>query len=468
MDLFLELNNYDILTPDGFKSFSGIQFSLKETIILVTNSGKKIECTPDHKVMVETGVFKEVKDLRQGIDMVSTVNGFEYIQTIFHTHKKEEIVADFVEVEDTHTYYTNGILSHNCNILMLDEFAFVPNNLADEFFTSVYPVITSGNTTKTFIISTPNGMNHFYKLWEEARTGQNDYKTIDVHWSRVPGRDQKWADTTRRNMGEQKFDQEMEANFLGSQHTLIGSQYIKNMVVKKPISLGTGQFDGLSIYEEPKAGHVYVAVVDSGHGKGLDFSATQVIDITEYPFVQAAVYRNNNISSLIYPTVVEKIARKYNNAEVLVENNDIGEQTGNILHYELEYPNVTWVNEEIGVKTTKKVKSIGCGNLKQIVESSQIIINDVNTIQEFSTFAVKGKSYEAEQGCHDDLVMCLVLFSWFSNTQYFKDLTNQDIRAKIAEGKKEQIENEMSFMFVTTGSEDDDLMDTSSVWSVVD
>ncbi|CAB4124367.1 large terminase protein [uncultured Caudovirales phage] len=371
---------------------------------------------------------------------------------------------------------------YSISFLYLDEFAFVPNNVAEEFFTSVYPTISSGTKSKILISSTPNGMNHFYKIWKEAEEQINGFKTIEANWRQVPGRDQKWADGQKAVLGEQKFLQEMECTFLGSAGTLISSAALKSMAFTRPLR---NLMEGLEIYEEPQPDHFYVSSVDSSRGQGLDYSAFLVMDCTVQPFRVVAKYRNNTISPMLYPNVIVQTAKYYNEAYLLIENNDVGAQVADICMSELEYDNMFHGEEangrfylgqfgkakQLGIKTTKRVKRQGCNALKQLVENGKLIISDFNIIEELSTFVLKRDgTYTGEEGSHDDLAMCLVLFSWLSAQAYFRDLTNFDIRQKLYEEKMRAIEDELPPMPVTT----DDLADSEryfrdggAVWEVI-
>jgi hypothetical protein len=336
----------------------------------------------------------------------------------------------------------------------LDEFAFVPTNIQDDFFASVYPTISSGKTTKVLITSTPNGLNMFYKLWVDSEEGRNSYKRVDVHWSDIPGRDEAWKAETIKNTSEDQFKQEFECEFLGSSNTLISPNVIRRMVFRTPIDASD---EGLRIYSAPVAERLYTIIVDTSRAKGLDYSAFAVIDVTETPYKTVATFRNNTISSLIYPTVIQQTAKHYNNAMALIETNDVGQQVADILQYDLEYENLIFTNSDnggqyistghgrsqsIGVKTSKKVKSIGCSILKTLIESNKLIIEDYHTINELSRFALKGSSYEAEDG-NDDLVMCHVLFAWMSTQDYFKELTSSDIRLNLYNEQQKMIEESM-------------------------
>lgn len=350
---------------------------------------------------------------------------------------------------------------YSISFLYLDEFAFVPNNVAEEFFTSVYPTISSGKTSKILISSTPNGMNHFYRIWKEAEEKVNGFHTIEANWREVPGRTDAWALEQKKVLGEQKYLQEMECTFLGSAGTLISSAALKSMAFIRSIRQ---LMEGLEIYEEPQPDHFYVSSVDSSRGQGLDYSTFLVMDCTVEPFKVVAKYRNNTISPMLFPNVIVQTARYYNNAYLLIENNDVGAQVADICMHELEYDFMFHGEEangrfylsqhgkakQLGIKTTKRVKRQGCNALKQLVENGKLIISDFNIIEELSTFILKRDGvYAAEEGAHDDLAMCLVLFAWLSSQAYFRDLTNFDIRKKLYEERMRIIEEELPPLPVT-------------------
>ena len=350
---------------------------------------------------------------------------------------------------------SNNIRGFTINLLFIDEAAFIEN--WDEFFTSVYPTISSGSETKIVLVSTPNGLNHFYKIWELAQENKNGYKPVFVHWSAVPGRDDKWKNETlaAMNFDTEKFAQEYEVEFQGSSGTLIAGWKLKQLRYMNPIV----QRDGLNQYYPPIPNHNYVCIADVSRGKGLDYSAFHVIDVTTMPYQQSCTFRNNMITPMDYAEVLSRVARSYNNASVLVEINDIGEQVSTILHQDLEYDNVLFTenagmkgkritsgfgsNVDKGIRTTKTVKNTGCSLLKLLVEQDQLIVNDFNTIGELSTFSKKGTSYEAEPGNHDDLTMGLVLFAWLSNQPYFKEYTNINTLAMLREKSEEEIEADL-------------------------
>ena len=351
------------------------------------------------------------------------------------------------------------------NIIFLDEFAFVPNHIAEDFFSSVYPTISSGQSTKLIIVSTPHGMNHFYKIWHDAERKKNQYVPTEVHWSEVPGRDEVWKKQTIENTSEQQFAVEFLCEFLGSIGTLINPSKIKTLVYDEPIK----RSGGLDVYEKPKDEHTYIMTVDVSRGLNNDYSAFVVFDISTFPYKIVAKYRNNEIKPMLFPNIILDVAKAYNKSFVLAEVNDIGEQVTSILHFDLEYDNILMCamrgragqlvgqgfsgkKTQLGVKMSKTVKRVGCSNLKTIIEDDKLIFNDYEIISELTTFIQKNQSFEAEEGCNDDLVMCLVIFSWLVVQDYFKEMTENDVRKRIYEDQKEQIEQDMSpFGFITDG-----------------
>ena len=355
------------------------------------------------------------------------------------------------------------------NILFLDEFAFVPNHVADSFFASVYPTITSGKNTKVIIVSTPHGMNHFYRMWHDAERGKNEYIPTDVHWSEVPGRDEVWKEQTIANTSEQQFKVEFECEFLGSVNTLINPTILKSLIYENPIQRSAG----LDVYEEAQKDHNYLLTVDVARGLGNDYSAFIVFDITEFPYKCVAKYRNNEIKPMLFPNIILDVAKGYNNAWLLVEVNDIGDQVASILHYDLEYENILMSSmrgrngqvvgqgfsgskTQLGVRTTSAVKKLGCSNLKTLIEEFKLLTLDYEIISELTTFAQRNNSFEAEEGCNDDLAMCLVLFAWLVAQDYFKEMTENDVRKRIYEEQKDQIEQDMApFGFISDGFNDE-------------
>jgi len=387
---------------------------------------------------------------------------------------------------------SSAIRGFSISLLYLDEFAFVPTNIADEFFTSVYPTISSGTESKILISSTPNGMNHFYKMWNDAVEDNNGFTHISANWREVPGRDQKWADEQFRVLGEQKFMQEMECEFLGSSGTLISAVALRAMSFSKPIA-NTG-IENLRVYEEVQPDHLYFCVVDTSRGKGLDYSAFTVIDATTLPYKVVATYKDNEISPLVYPAILKQVGTYYNNAYQLVETNDNGQQIVDILFDDYEYENIlstvehgkSKLNKKLlvnfgfgqksgrGIKTTKSVKRLGCSVLKNLIERQQLLVTDYDIISELSTFVSNGVSYEAEEGSHDDLVMCLVLFAWLTNQKFFTDMTDVNIRQKLNAEQLKMIEEESIGDAILAGHIDVDqagsktFVEDGAVWSAVE
>ncbi len=371
------------------------------------------------------------------------------------------------------------------NIIFLDEFAFVPNHIAEAFFSSVYPTITSGKSTKVIMVSTPCGMNHFYRYWHDAQRGKNEYTATEVHWSEVPGRDAKWKEQTIKNTSEQQFKVEFECEFLGSVDTLISVVKLRNLAFEDPIQ-NNGK--GLVIYENPVKGHDYIITVDTARGIDHDYSCFIVFDITSFPHKTVARYRNNEIKPMLFPNIIMDVAKAYNMAYVLVEINDIGEQVASILNYDLEYENLLMCamrgrngqqvgsgfsgsKTQMGVRMTQAVKKLGCSNLKTLMEDDKIETHDYDIIAELTTFVQKKQSWEAEDGCHDDLAMCLVIFSWLVAQDYFKEMTDTDVRKRIYEEQKNQIEQDMApFGFILDGVDDEDefVDEEGDRWAKVD
>jgi hypothetical protein len=378
---------------------------------------------------------------------------------------------------------SSAIRGYSISLLYLDEFAFVPSNIADEFFTSVYPTISSGTQSKILISSTPNGMNHYYRMWTEAAEGQNGFKHIEANWRQVPGRDQAWADDQRRILGEEKFLQEMECEFMGSAGTLLSAAALKSLAFVKPLHTSE---NGIKIYNQPLEGHNYIIVADTSRGKGLDYSACVVIDCA-IPYRVVATYKDNNISPLVYPSILKKMGDYYNQAYALVEINDNGQQVVDSLFEDYEYENIlstidikgkialTWGygNKSYrGIRTTKSVKRLGCSIVKNLIEQQKLIIEDFDIIAELSTFIAKGTSFEADDGSHDDLVMCLVLFSWATNQSFFADLTNTNLKERLYQEQMRQIEEDALPMplagHIDVDGREFDFVSGGSAWKVVE
>ena len=362
----------------------------------------------------------------------------------------------------------NSIRGLSVNLLYLDEFAFVDN--AEQFYTSTYPVVTSGGKSKVIITSTANGIgNMYHKLYEGAEHGKNEYQPFTVNWWDVPGRDEQWKQQTIANTSELQFEQEFGNSFLGTGNTLINANTLLGLQGHDPL----WSKDNVHLYQSPIEDHTYIMTVDVARGRGQDYSTFSIIDVTEKPFKQVGIYRDNMISPLLLADVLERYAKMYNEALVVVENNDSGQIVCNNLYYDIEYPNVflesTVKSSGVGVTMTKKVKQIGCSTLKELMEEKKLMVIDKFTINELVTFVAKGKSFEADGGNHDDLVMNLVLFSWFVTTPYFQSLTHLELKKMLYDEQQQLIEDEIvPFGIVDDGqNQDNTYTQGGDVWTVV-
>lgn len=439
-----------VLTHKGFKQYNGLLVTenKKNKIKIQFSNKKTIKCTPEHKFMLCDGSFMEAKDIKENSSLFNDIKIIEKSELV-----SDELVYDLLNVEETHSYQTNGIESHNC--VFLDEFAFVPPNIAENFFTSVYPVISSGKSTKMIIVSTPNGMNLFYKMWTDSIAGRSEYKNFSIHWSMVPGRDEKFKEQTIKNTSLRQWQQEFETDFLGSTNTLISGEKLATLVYKQEAT----RYSDAIIYEEPikesynedtgeliTKDHIYTICVDVSEGKNLDYSAFSVMDISTMPYKQVAVYRSNSIPPMLFPSIIKTLAEYYNHAYVLIEINN-NPQVADILLEELGYDNIFRIasgnkkaqtisiyggkNVARGLKMSPQVKRIGCSNLKMLVENDKMVINDFESISELTTFVMNGTSYAAEEGCNDDLAMTLVLFGWIVSQKVFNDIVEHNLRKQL-------------------------------------
>lgn len=362
---------------------------------------------------------------------------------------------------------TSGIRGKSVNWLYIDEAAIIPNNVADEFFASVYPTISAGETTKILLTSTPLGYNHFWKFWNEAEKGTNGFVSHFIPYTDIPGRDEAWAEQQLKLLGELKFTQEVLCDFLGSSNTLINARTIATLS-SKDILYDNPEGNGVDIYEDPQEGHYYCITVDTARGIGGDYSAFVVFDITEMPYKVVAKYRNNKIAPMLYPNVIAKVGEDYNNAFVLVETNDIGGQVVEILHEEIEYDNIfSTVTEKsrqyvspgfgkstrLGVNTSKQVKRQGCFNFKSLMEEHKLLVFDADIISEISTFVEKGNTYQADEGYNDDCVMCMVLFGWLSTMPFFKELVDVNTREGLYKQEIQSITQNLTPFVMRKGDE---------------
>ncbi len=377
-------------------------------------------------------------------------------------HGIQEWNKNSIELENGCKVYagtttSSSIRGKSIAFLYIDECAFVEGY--DEFFASVYPTISSGEETKLLMTSTPNGLNHFFKICEGAKQGTNGYQYVEVTWDLVPGRGDAWKQETLEalNFDTEKFSQEYECQFLGSSGTLLDGATLKYLqsAYRAPIH----EAQGLAVYEKPEKGKTYVCIADVSRGKGLDYSAFHIIDVTKMPYKQVVTYRNNLITPVDYADIIFRTTKSYNDAFILIEINDIGGQVSDTLHFDFEVETLLYTesagrsgkrisggfgsNVDKGIRTTKQVKSIGCSVLKLLAEQKQLIISDFSTINELSTFSRKGVSYEAEAGCHDDLVMGLVLFAWLTTQSFFKEITDINTMMRLREKSDEQLMDEL-------------------------
>lgn len=443
------LSEFEILSEDKFRRVEELLFQgVRYTLVVRFASGNSITVTPDHKLLTSIG-WKTAANLSVGDklsdEMISSVDCGNSIP-----------VYDFFNVDEKHSYYTNGVISHNCQLLYIDEAAIIPNSVADQFFTSTYPTISSGKTAKIVMTSTPLGYNHFWKFWNEAETGMNDFYPVRVRWQEHPTRDDEWAAGQLRLLGELKYNQEVECAFLGSSSTLINANAMGKMSAIAPL---LKREDGLDVYEFPIKGdapHSYVISVDTSKGVGGDYSVFNCIDVTTFPYKVVAKYRNNKIAPLLFPSVIYQIANDYNEALVIFETN-CSEQVPHIVYYELEYTNIVFVsqtpkgqvvsggfgnNVRLGVNMDKRIKRIGCSNFKSMVEEGKLITFDADTIAEISTFIQVRDTYAADDGYHDDLVMSLVIFAWLTTQPYFVEMTNLNMRQALYQSRIDAIESE--------------------------
>ena len=347
---------------------------------------------------------------------------------------------------EAHATSSSSIRGKSVSLLYLDEFAFVENDV--EFYTSTYPVVSSGKTSRVIITSTANGIgNMFHKIYEGAVQGTNEFHDCRVDWWDVPGRDEKWKEQTIANTSQDQFEQEFGNSFgRGTGRTLISPTQLLALRAINPIEVK----GGTHIYTRPKELHNYVMAIDTARGRGQDYSVFSVIDVTEIPFKQVACFRDNMISPLLFPDFIYKMAKWYNDAYLIVESNDQGSLVWRALRYEFEYENM-YVGKvangtTFGLEQTRKTKRIGCSNLKDLIEEGKLEVIDAETIRELGTFEAKGSSYEATQGNHDDLVMSLVMFGYFASTNMFTYVTDENMRDMMVEEKNRLIADSVPFM----------------------
>jgi len=395
-----------------------------------------------------------------------------FLQQGVKTYNKGDVELENGSKVFTGSTSSSGIRGRSVNFLYVDEVSIIPNSVADAFFTATYPTISAGKTSKIVLTSTPLGYNHFFRFWDEAERNINGFIPIRVDYSEHPDRDEEWANQQRELLGEVKFSQEILCSFIGSSYSLIPGDHLAKLSASTPLYTN----ENLDVFERPTKGRTYVMTVDIAKGIGGDYSIIQVLDISDLPYRQVAKYRNNTIAPLLFPNIIYKIGREFNNAYALIEIN-VSEQVPHILHYELEYENIMLVNKsmkglnkgqivgggfgtkpQLGVNTDKKVKRIGCTNLKSLIMENKLLLRDADTINELSTFIEIGDSYAADDSYHDDLVMGLVIFAWLTTQQYFKELNNVNLRKMMYESQMMTIEEELTpFGFYDDGNESDEI-----------
>lgn len=370
----------------------------------------------------------------------------------------------------------SAIRGQSANIVIIDEFAFISPNIAEEFFSSVFPTITSGKTTKLIIVSTPNGLNMFYKLWNDSEHGRNNYVTCTAKWNEVPGRDEKFKKTVMANFPsnkESKWRSEYEVEFLGSDNTLLPPSALMEMVYADPLYSNE---EGLKIYEVPKQGRTYTMCVDTSRGMGEDYHAATIIDCTEIPYKVVATFKNNTVNPKLLPNILARIGRQYNDAYMLVELNDLGEAVAADMNSdEICYPNLILISSEdksgqkadggfggkhirYGLKMSGPVKIQGCAQLKDLIVDKKLIFADFDIVSELSNFVRSTKtngSYQARKDTHDDLVMTLVAFAWLTTQTYFQDYTNISLKKNLYKERMRKLEESVSlFGFIDDGTID--------------
>lgn len=380
---------------------------------------------------------------------------------------------------------STGYRGFSIALLYLDEYAFVPNNVADEFYTSMFPTLSSGEETKMILSSTPNGYNHFHKIWHDANTldangnKKSIFTPVLCMWHEHPDRNERWAAEQLLALGEVKYAQEVTCDFVGSSLTLLRGETLSRLTYENPLKEYDGEFKGLKVYKYPEKNKVYCTTVDTSRGRHLDSSAFAVFDISQFPHTIAATYRNSDVAPLMYASVVDKISRNYNNSYLLIEINDIGAQVAETIYMDLEYDgDMFWTksgdnlgkvgNDPYpGIRTTKKTKRIGCANLKDMIENNQLLINDFDMISELSTFIQKGTgSYEADEGFHDDTVTTLWLHAWLVSQPFFNQLTDQNVRLAMHQEHINEMEDRlMMTTYYSDGIDEVIEREESTMWS---
>jgi hypothetical protein len=451
-------DEWEVLTDNGWSDFSGIKITESDTSLSIKLQRNSLTCSFDHRIMTKRG-WVNAQQLKIG-DRCITKNGYDAVVSIKAIKGKIKLY-DLIGVQKESRYYTNNILSHNC-----DEFAHLRSNLADEFIASVFPTLSSAKSSKLVLISTPKGLNHFHKMWVDASEGKTDFVPVEGRWQENPTRSNEWAEKERSNLGEVRFRQEILCSFEGSSYTLVDGSILAGIATIDPIY----SKEKFKIFKKPVQAGSYVVSVDVSRGRHMDYTAFSVIDVSKLPYEVVAIYKDNTISTLELPHLIFNTARQYNNAYILIESNDLGEEVANTLWYEYDYENMHFSDGKNakgfpGVRTTAKVKSVGCAVLKELVEKEQLIINSHDIIEELGKFAKKHKSYAAEDTkINDDLCTTLWLFSWFTKQTEFQNISSSNIAQILAEKKKQHIDDYMTpFGFFDDGNSTNEVASSSSL-----
>ena len=424
-----------IKTERGFEEFTDIRKVVKNKRITITTTNSQLKCSEDHRILV--GSCKNGKIFRQASKLKVGHKIKDEVIIDIKVEKGEFEFYDIIGVEG-HTYTTNGLESHNCNVVFGDEIAYIPSTIWDEFTDSIFPTQNSLQFKQTILTSTANGMNHWKQIVDGARNKVNGYTLIENNWEDVPHYNKKgelldpdsYKDTTIKRFGAKFFAQTEENEFLGSSDTLLSGETLKNLQAMKPIKENT-IINGIKIYEEPKKSHSYIISVDPAKD-GIDSFAIQVIDITKFPFIQVASAKLD-VDYLMMPENLNELGYYYNNAFMIIENNEgAGQSISDIMNYQYEYENLYKDRDTqdkkyksyYGFRTTKKSRPSIINMMRIFIEEGKLIINDENTIKEFYNFVKKtGKKYEAEDGFHDDMVMSLAIsFAPFLQLKAYDDL----------------------------------------------
>lgn len=380
----------------------------------------------------------------------------DFLQPGVEEWNKTSIALDNGCKLSSHATSSSSVRGQSFSMLFIDEVAFIPQHEWEEFWKSTYPTVSSGKKTKVLMVSTPNGMNHFYDIWRKAVDRKSTFFPFSIHWSDVPGRDEKWKEETIGNTSLEDFMQEYECQFRSSSGTLISSGKIEDMIkyALEPIT----KDNSLYIYKEAKPGHKYFCAVDVAEGRGQDYSTAVMMDVTGFPYEIVAVYRSNKVSPLYLPQLLFNFAMRYNEAQILIEIANQGLLVAKELFLDLEYENlIQFGGIELGIKTSKRTKAIGCSTLKDMIELDKLIINSRLVADEFTTFVEKNLSFAAVEGYHDDLVMALVVFAYFTTMDDFDNYVDRRQRMpdELFEKEFQTLEEEFTgFVFHDDGVSD--------------